>query len=203
MERVRARDADAFETLYDEYHRLVYGLALRVLSDQAAAEDVTQAVFLKIWGRPGVVPGRQFPADGSRASPVTARTTCCGAARCTARASSPSRFPPTTRWKTKRWRTSRPSGCAMRSRQFPTSSARADRDGLLRRRHARANLAPNRSAARNGQDWNSNRPAPAAQPCSTERSPYDVGARRAARQRRRLCARAASGRRKPRRSPPT
>ena len=105
MERVRARDADAFETLYDEYHRLVYGLALRVLSDQAAAEDVTQAVFLKIWGRPGVVPGRQFPADGSRASPVTARTTCCGAARCTARASSPSRFPPTTRWKTKRWRT--------------------------------------------------------------------------------------------------
>lgn len=45
MERVQARDADAFEALYDGYHRLVYGIALRVLSDPAAAEDVTQAVF--------------------------------------------------------------------------------------------------------------------------------------------------------------
>jgi RNA polymerase sigma-70 factor, ECF subfamily len=52
MERVRARDADAFETLYDRYHRLVYGLALRVLADRAAAEDVTQAVFLKVWSSP-------------------------------------------------------------------------------------------------------------------------------------------------------
>ncbi len=60
MERVRARDADAFETLYDEYHRLVYGLALRVLSDQAAAEDVTQAVFLKIWTDPELFRGGNF-----------------------------------------------------------------------------------------------------------------------------------------------
>jgi RNA polymerase sigma-70 factor (ECF subfamily) len=52
MERVRARDADAFEVLYDRYHRLVYGLALRVLTDPVAAEDVTQAVFLKLWSAP-------------------------------------------------------------------------------------------------------------------------------------------------------
>ncbi len=52
MERVRARDADAFESLYDRYHALVYGLALRVLSDPSAAEDVTQNVFLKIWTAP-------------------------------------------------------------------------------------------------------------------------------------------------------
>ncbi len=52
MEGVRARDAAAFERLYDEYHRLVYGIALRVLSDVRAAEDVTQAVFLKIWSSP-------------------------------------------------------------------------------------------------------------------------------------------------------
>ena len=52
MERVQARDADAFEALYDGYHRLVYGIALRVLSDPAAAEDVTQAVFLKVWSNP-------------------------------------------------------------------------------------------------------------------------------------------------------
>jgi RNA polymerase sigma-70 factor (ECF subfamily) len=52
MERVRSRDADAFEALYDEYHRLVYGVALRVLSDPEGAEDVTQSVFLKIWDSP-------------------------------------------------------------------------------------------------------------------------------------------------------
>jgi len=45
MARVRSRDADAFEALYDEYHRLVYGVALRMLGDASAAEDVTQAVF--------------------------------------------------------------------------------------------------------------------------------------------------------------
>ncbi len=52
MERVRSRDAGAFEVLYDGYHRLVYGVALRVLGDRAAAEDVTQAVFLKLWSNP-------------------------------------------------------------------------------------------------------------------------------------------------------
>jgi RNA polymerase sigma-70 factor, ECF subfamily len=52
MERVRARDADAFESLYDRYHAMVYGLALRVLGDVASAEDVTQSVFLKIWSAP-------------------------------------------------------------------------------------------------------------------------------------------------------
>jgi RNA polymerase sigma-70 factor (ECF subfamily) len=62
MERVRARDADAFEALYDEYHRLVYGLALRVLADAASAEDVTQAVFLKVWSDPELFHGGNFGA---------------------------------------------------------------------------------------------------------------------------------------------
>jgi RNA polymerase sigma-70 factor, ECF subfamily len=62
MERVRARDADAFEVLYDRYHRLVYGLALRVLSDPAAAEDITQAVFLKVWSDPDLFRGGNFGA---------------------------------------------------------------------------------------------------------------------------------------------
>jgi RNA polymerase sigma-70 factor (ECF subfamily) len=52
MERVRARDADAFESLYDRYHAMVYGIALRVLGDGGSAEDVTQNVFLKIWSAP-------------------------------------------------------------------------------------------------------------------------------------------------------
>jgi RNA polymerase sigma-70 factor (ECF subfamily) len=60
MEGVRARDAGAFEALYDAYHRLVYGIALRVLSDAAAAEDVTQTVFLKLWSSPDVFRGGNF-----------------------------------------------------------------------------------------------------------------------------------------------
>ncbi len=52
MLRVRDRDAAAFEAIYDSYHRLVYGVALRMLGDGTAAEDVTQSVFLKVWNSP-------------------------------------------------------------------------------------------------------------------------------------------------------
>jgi RNA polymerase sigma-70 factor, ECF subfamily len=62
MERVRTRDVDAFEVLYDRYHRLVYGLALRILDDNVGAEDVTQAVFLKIWSDPERFRGGNFGA---------------------------------------------------------------------------------------------------------------------------------------------
>lgn len=62
MERIRARDADAFEALYDAHHRLVYGVALRMLGDVATAEDVTQAVFLKVWSSPDLFRGGNFQA---------------------------------------------------------------------------------------------------------------------------------------------
>ncbi len=62
MERVRARDAGAFEALYDGYHRLVYGVALRVLGEVPAAEDVTQHVFLKLWTSPDLYRTGNFPA---------------------------------------------------------------------------------------------------------------------------------------------
>jgi RNA polymerase sigma-70 factor (ECF subfamily) len=52
MERLRARDPVAFEQLYDAYHRLVFGIALRMLSDPTMAEDLTQSVFLKLWSSP-------------------------------------------------------------------------------------------------------------------------------------------------------
>ena len=62
MGRVRARDASAFEALYDGYHRLVYGIALRVLADISGAEDVTQAVFLKLWSSPDIFQSGNFGA---------------------------------------------------------------------------------------------------------------------------------------------
>lgn len=60
MARVRNRDAVAFEALYDEYHRLVYGVAMRMLGDVAASEDVTQAIFLKIWSAPELFESGNF-----------------------------------------------------------------------------------------------------------------------------------------------
>ena len=42
-------DEVAFAELYDRYGRVAYGLALRVLRDEALAEDAVQEAFLAIW----------------------------------------------------------------------------------------------------------------------------------------------------------
>ena len=39
----------ALATLYDETNALVYGLALRILQDQYAAEDVTIDVYAQVY----------------------------------------------------------------------------------------------------------------------------------------------------------
>jgi RNA polymerase sigma-70 factor (ECF subfamily) len=66
MERVRARDVAAFESLYDGYHRLVFGIGLRILGDPTMAEDLTQTVFLKVWTAPEAFRGGSFVAWVSR-----------------------------------------------------------------------------------------------------------------------------------------
>jgi RNA polymerase sigma-70 factor (ECF subfamily) len=66
MERVRTRDVDAFEQLYDGYHRLVFGIALRMTSDATMAEDITQSVFLKLWSTPDAFREGNFSAWISR-----------------------------------------------------------------------------------------------------------------------------------------
>jgi RNA polymerase sigma-70 factor (ECF subfamily) len=47
--------------LYDKYSQIVYSVALRVLGDTGAAEDVMQEIFMQLWRRP-----RSF--DGNRGS---------------------------------------------------------------------------------------------------------------------------------------
>ncbi|GEM48944.1 DNA-directed RNA polymerase sigma-70 factor [Deinococcus cellulosilyticus NBRC 106333 = KACC 11606] len=59
--RFEKRDESALSELYDRYVNAAYGLALRTLEDQDAAQEVVQDAFLKIWNQP-----RSF--DPSRAS---------------------------------------------------------------------------------------------------------------------------------------
>jgi len=57
-------DEDALAQLYDRYGRVAYGLALRIVRDQALAEDAVQEAFLTVWRTAG-----SFRSD--RAKPST------------------------------------------------------------------------------------------------------------------------------------
>ncbi|TMP40083.1 RNA polymerase sigma factor [Pseudoalteromonas rubra] len=47
--RAQQGEQVAFEQLYQQCYRRVYGLCLRLLADQAHAEDATQEVFVQLW----------------------------------------------------------------------------------------------------------------------------------------------------------
>jgi RNA polymerase sigma-70 factor (ECF subfamily) len=55
--------AEALSELYDRYSRLVFSLALNSVGDPAAAEEITQDVFLRVWQR-----ARQYRADRAKVS---------------------------------------------------------------------------------------------------------------------------------------
>jgi RNA polymerase sigma-70 factor (ECF subfamily) len=61
MRRVSLGDHDAFARLYDGTSRSVYGIALRVLTDPAQAEEVAQEVYVDAWR----MATRFDPAQGS------------------------------------------------------------------------------------------------------------------------------------------
>jgi RNA polymerase sigma-70 factor (ECF subfamily) len=62
IERAAAGDQAAFAEFYDEVSSVVFGTTLKVLRNQAMAEEVTQDVFLELW--------RQAPNyDRSKGSP--------------------------------------------------------------------------------------------------------------------------------------
>ena len=50
---IRAGDQGAMAALYDRFSSVVYSVALRVLGETGAAEDVLQDVFLQLWRNPG------------------------------------------------------------------------------------------------------------------------------------------------------
>jgi RNA polymerase sigma-70 factor (ECF subfamily) len=50
---IRSGDQNAMASLYDRYSPVVYSVALRVLGDTGAAEDIQQDVFMQLWRNPG------------------------------------------------------------------------------------------------------------------------------------------------------
>ena len=51
MVRLCKRDPQALAAIYDRYARLLYSLFLRITHDPAAAEDLVQELFLRLWNR--------------------------------------------------------------------------------------------------------------------------------------------------------
>lgn len=52
-DRLIAGEEGALNEIYDQFSSFVYALALRVIGDARAAEDVSQDVFVTVWKRPG------------------------------------------------------------------------------------------------------------------------------------------------------
>lgn len=49
---IRSGDEHAMAELYDRYSSVVYAVALRILGDSAAAEDILQEIFMQLWRNP-------------------------------------------------------------------------------------------------------------------------------------------------------
>src|ERR1700712_5596048 len=49
---VQKGDEQAMASIFDRYSKVVYSVALRVLRDPSAAEDILQEIFMQIWRSP-------------------------------------------------------------------------------------------------------------------------------------------------------
>jgi RNA polymerase sigma-70 factor, ECF subfamily len=58
FQALKAGDISALGVLYDRYGGVVYRLALKILTDPQAAEDLTQEVFLLLWRKGSYDPKR-------------------------------------------------------------------------------------------------------------------------------------------------
>ncbi|MGD8426054.1 MAG: sigma-70 family RNA polymerase sigma factor [Balneolaceae bacterium] len=51
MRRIKQRDADALEELYDIYKKLLFSLVIAIVKKREETEDVLQEIFVKIWNK--------------------------------------------------------------------------------------------------------------------------------------------------------
>jgi RNA polymerase sigma-70 factor (family 1) len=49
--RLRNDDINAFNSIYWEYHAVIYANALKLIKDPVIAEDIVQEVFVTVWGK--------------------------------------------------------------------------------------------------------------------------------------------------------
>ncbi len=54
VQLLTSKDPNALSTLYDRYGKLIFSLAVAVVHDSGAAEEVTQDVFLRVWDNAAV-----------------------------------------------------------------------------------------------------------------------------------------------------
>jgi RNA polymerase sigma-70 factor (ECF subfamily) len=52
IERIKRQDQSALTELYEAYGGFVYNMAMHVLRNETAAEEVTQDIFFQIWRKP-------------------------------------------------------------------------------------------------------------------------------------------------------
>ena len=62
--QVARGQSSALETLYDRYARIVFGISLKILCDRAAAEDVLQETFWRVWQRAASYQSQRGPFKG-------------------------------------------------------------------------------------------------------------------------------------------
>ncbi len=76
---VAVGDEEALGEIYTRYARPIFSLALRMMHDPEAAENLTQEVFLKIWlHATSYHRERGARAGGYSAPPTMRRSTSCG-----------------------------------------------------------------------------------------------------------------------------
>src|SRR6184192_2074665 len=51
MKGIQTGDADALSQLYDRYNGILKALILRVIHNEAEADDLLQEIFMEIWNR--------------------------------------------------------------------------------------------------------------------------------------------------------
>src|SRR6266571_7225762 len=51
MSRIQAEDPEALSQLYDRYNGILKALILRVIHNEAEADDLLQEIFMEIWNQ--------------------------------------------------------------------------------------------------------------------------------------------------------